>query len=176
VAVKTFSNDAAAPARDRLDVGVSEYRVAADGETLVAYGLGACVAIGLYDPGTEVAGLAHTLLPRAEEGIDGAEAKFVDAAIEGTLREMIEAGADYDAVQAWVVGGARIFDLKDLDLPRGVGQRGVDVAHERLAELNVPVVDEAVGGDHGRTVELDAETGELRVFTAEDEAPTTLAK
>lgn len=173
--MKTFGGEPANQTHDRLSVGVSEFRVVSEGQTLVAYGLGACVAIGMYDPSAGVAGLAHTLLPRADEGLDGSEAKFVDSAIQATLREMIDAGAGYGDVHAWIVGGAQIFDLADLDLPADVGKRGAEVASGVLAELNVPVVDTAVGGTEGRTVELDAETGEITVVTAADEEPTPLA-
>lgn len=173
--MKTFSGGPADQTHDRLSVGVSEFRVVDEGETLVAYGLGACIAIGMYDPSAGVAGLAHTLLPRADEGLDGSEAKFVDSAIQATLREMIDAGAGYGDVHAWIVGGAQIFDLADLDLPADVGKRGAEVAGEVLAELNVPVVDTAVGGTAGRTVELDAATGELTLVTAADDEPTLLA-
>ncbi|HEX5324436.1 MAG TPA: hypothetical protein VFW40_11660, partial [Capsulimonadaceae bacterium] len=32
-------------------------------DNLVAYGLGACVAVCLYDPALKVAGMAHVVLP-----------------------------------------------------------------------------------------------------------------
>jgi chemotaxis protein CheD len=165
--VKTYGTDLDEPDPDRVVIGVSEYVVAEDGETLVAYGLGACVAIALYDPENDVAGLAHTMLPSKEAGSDGADGKFVDSATHAMLREMIEAGAGYGTVEARLIGGADIFELEDLD--REVGSRNAAVAREELADLDVPIVDEAVGDDYGRTAIFDTSTGTVRVETAHSE-------
>jgi chemotaxis protein CheD len=164
--VKTFDFDSGADdgGRERRLVGVSGYEVGSGGETLVAYGLGACLAVALWDPDGGVGALAHTLLPRRDRGLDASSGKYVDAAIQTMLREMVEAGAGYSSVEARLVGGADIFELKALG--RGVGQKNVAVAREELARLDVPVVAEATGGTHGRTVEFDTASGRLAVTTA----------
>ena len=168
--MKTFGSSRGASKRDRIHVGISEYEVVADGETLVVYGVGACVAIALYDPASGVAGLAHTLLARQEDGHDSAPGKFVDTAIQTMLREMVEAGASYGTVKAKLVGGADIFELPDLS--KGVGEQNVTVARAELDSLDVPVVAEAVGGDEGRSVEFDTETGVLELATVHGRAGT----
>ncbi|WP_410765576.1 chemotaxis protein CheD [Haloferax sp. DFSO60] len=150
--------------RERHLVGVSGYHVTDDGETLVAYGLGACVAIVLWDTESGVGALAHTLLPRQDKGLGASPGKYVDAAIQTMLREMVEAGAGYSSIEARLVGGADIFELKALG--KGIGEKNLAVAREELARLDVPIVAEATGGDHGRTVEFDTETGTLEISTA----------
>jgi len=165
--MKTYADEPETQSHDRLLVGVSEYVIAERGETLVAYGLGACVAIALYDPENDVGGLAHTMLPKKSEGADGADGKFVDSAVHSMLREMIEAGAGYDTVEASVVGGADIFELEKLT--RDVGERNARAAREELESLGVTLAAEAVGEDFGRTVEFDTESGEVVVVTADDE-------
>lgn len=170
--MKTFDSESKVPTREKLFVGVSESRIATEGETLVAYGIGACLGIGMYDPGADVAGLAYALLPRADEGQDHTDAKFVDSGIESLFRAMISAGSGYTSVEAYLVGGSRIFDLPNL--ASGVGERSVTVAREELDRLNVPIQGEAVGGSSGRTVEFDSETGEFHVYTADDDEPVTL--
>lgn len=168
--MKTYRSEPDEPGRDRLFVGVAEYEVAADGETLVAYGLGACVGVLLYDP-TGVGGLAHAMLPRRTDG-STSDAKFVETAVEALLRDAVAAGAAIDRLEGYVCGGAEVFDLPDL--PSDVIARNVAVAREELDRLDVPVAGTAVGGDRGRTVELDAATGEIRVLTAHDSTPTVL--
>ncbi|WP_254536973.1 chemotaxis protein CheD [Halomarina litorea] len=164
--MKTFESAAAdAPtAPDRLLVGVSDYVVAEDGETLVAYGLGACVAVALYDPEAGVGALAHTMLPHqpAEGGSPG---KYADEAVRTMLRELVARGGDYEAAEAWLVGGAEIFALPDI--ADGAGERNVAAAREQLAALDVALAGMAVGGSRGRTVEFDTATGEVRVSTAD---------
>lgn len=155
--------------RDRLLVGVSDYVVAADGETLVAYGLGACVAVALYDPESSVGALCHSMLPQEPTG-GGATGKYVDAAIEAMLQEMVSVGAGYGSVHARIVGGADVFAFAELaDRAGEAGARNVQAARATLDRLGVEVVGDAVGGDHGRTAEFNTETGEVRVVTATKE-------
>jgi chemotaxis protein CheD len=167
-----FGSDTKERTRERRLVGVSGYEVGDDGETLVAYGLGACVAIALSDTDAGVGALAHTLLPRQDTGLDASSGKYVDAAIPAMLREMVEAGAGYPSIEARLVGGADIFELKPLG--RGIGRKNVVVAREELARLDVPVVAEATGGDHGRTVEFDITSGRLEITTAHTDEITVL--
>ncbi len=170
--MKTFKSEPAEPDLDRVLVGVSEYRVADGDETLIAYGLGACVGVALYDADNGVGGLAHTLLPKQGDDAEGPDGKYVDSAVETMLREMVSKGATYGNVEAWLVGGGEIFDLQDL--AKGVGTHNVEVARAELEGLDVPIRAEAVGGSHGRTVEFDVSTGELRVITAHENEPTIL--
>ena len=170
--MKAFDESTEAPERERVHVGVSEYVVAADDRTLVAYGLGASVAVALYDADAGIGALTHTLRPRRPA--DGTEAdvgKYVDQVVPAALREMVDAGAGFASVEARIVGGADIFELKALG--RGIGSENAAVAREEVERLNVPVVAEEVGGDRGRTVEFDVGTGGLTVRTA-DGAETTL--
>ncbi|WP_411965475.1 chemotaxis protein CheD [Haloferax sp. YSMS24] len=159
-----FGDEEDEATREERLVGVSDYHVANDGETLVAYGLGACVAIVLWDTDASVGALAHTLLPRQETGHGASSGKYVDAAIQTMLREMVEAGAGYASIEARLVGGADIFELKALG--KGVGRKNAAVAREELDRLDVPIVAEATGGEHGRTVEFDTATGRVEVTTA----------
>nr|WP_282594531.1 chemotaxis protein CheD [Halomarina salina] len=97
----------------------------------------------------------------------GNPGKYVDAAVEALLRDMIAAGSGLGDIEAYVVGGATIFELRDL--ATGAGERNVEAARDQLDSLDVPVVAEAVGGDVGRTVELDLTTGRVTVSTADGE-------
>lgn len=157
------------PSRDRRVVGVGNYAVAADGETLVAYGVGTCVAVGLFDSTSRVAALAHTVLPREPTASTAPPGKFADTTVQAMLRDMVDRGAGYGSIRAWLVGGATVFPMADLDLPPDVGEATAAAAREQLAALDVPVVAEAVGGDDGRTVEFDITTGEAVCRRADGE-------
>lgn len=152
---------------DWLLVRVSEYGVADGGETLIAHGLGACVAVALYAP-AGVGGLAHAMLPRKADGAGTADGKFVDTAIHAMLREIIETGAGYGTVEARIVGGADIFHLDGL--ASDVGRRNVEAARDELETLGVPIVGEDVGGGRGRRVEFDTASGDLEVHTVDSDA------
>jgi chemotaxis protein CheD len=57
-----------------------------------------------------------------------------------------------------------MFEFDSTD--RSVGDRNVAAAHETLAEFDIPIDAEDVGGDHGRSLELDGSTGDLHVRSA----------
>ncbi|NHN57943.1 MULTISPECIES: chemotaxis protein CheD [Halorussus] len=170
--METYETDLSEPDRERRLVGVSEYEVVADGATLVAYGLGACVGLAVYDPEHGVGGLAHAMLPRQSEGGGTADGKYVDAAVERLLREAVSAGASYAGLEGYVVGGSDLLDLREL--PREVGDDNVATAREAFGGLDVPVAGEDVGGGRGRTVEFDTGTGRIAVRTAYDPEPVLL--
>lgn len=170
--MRTYGADPEEPEPSVLFVGVSEYEVVADGTTLVAPGLGACVGLAVYDPAAGVGGLARAMLPRRSDGTSTSDGKYVDAAIEAMLRDAVAAGADYAGVEGYVVGGGSLLDLDAL--PGAVGEENVAVAREEFAALDVTVEGAAVGGSRGRTVEFDTGTGELRVETAHDAEATLL--
>lgn len=152
--------------RNRLLVRVSEYSVTDSGQTLFAYGVGASVAIALYAP-SGVGGLAHAMLPRKADGVGSADGKFVDTAIHSMLREIIGAGASYGTIEAQIAGGADIFQLEGL--ASDAGRRNVDAARDELKALDVPVVGEDVGGGRGRRVEFDTASGDLLVYTIDND-------
>jgi chemotaxis protein CheD len=163
--MKAYDETAEAPERDRVMVGVSEYVVTDDGKTLVAYGLGASIAVALYDDREGVGALTHTLRPRKDSDSEGDVGKYVDQAVPAALREMVDRGAGFANVEARLVGGADIFHLQALG--KGIGAENARVAREEVERLNVPVVAEATGGDRGRTVEFDTATGAVTVRTAD---------
>lgn len=169
--MRSYDTENTEPSLDRIFVGVSQYDVANSGQTLIAYGLGACVGIGIYDPTVRVGGLAHAMLPHRDDADATTDGKFVDTVVELLLRETLQAGAAYETVEGYVIGGAELFDLPDLS--KEVSERNVTVAREELERLGVEIKAMATGGTHGRTIELDTGTGALRVITAH-ESPTLL--
>jgi len=49
----------------------------------------------------------------------------------------------------------------------GVGQRNIVAAREELDKLGVPIVAEEVGGQRGRTVVFETDTGSFSIKTAD---------
>ena len=78
-----------ATAASSVAVGLGELFVERQGE-LVAYSLGSCVAICLFDPLTRVAGMAHVVLPRApEKGPGDTPGKYADTAVPALLQALL---------------------------------------------------------------------------------------
>src|SRR5690606_41578458 len=85
---------AAVRVEQRVTVRVGEARVAKTGVTLVALGLGSCVAVVLYDPQARIAGLAHVLLPDPSSARHpGPPGRFATTAVPWLITAMETKGA-----------------------------------------------------------------------------------
>jgi chemotaxis protein CheD len=150
--------------QERLKVGIAEYEVTTSGANLTTSGLGSCLGIAMYDETAGVAGLVHIMLPSADEVDDTNEAKFADTGIELLVSEMERAGASTRHIEAKVAGGSDMLDFSQNG--SGIGVRNVEQVEETLDSLNIPIVSQDVGGDHGRSLKLDGNSGDLTVKSA----------
>ena len=156
---------------DRIKVGIAEYEVTSNGSVLTTSGLGSCIGVALHDEETGISGLVHAMLPAAEDEEEGgSHAKFADTGTELLLEELEAAGADMAAVEAKIAGGSAMLDFSDQG--EGIGERNVARARAVLAAHDVPVVAEDVGGEHGRSVRLEGETGDFVVRSANEGSKT----
>ncbi|HEU4698070.1 MAG TPA: chemotaxis protein CheD [Gemmatimonadales bacterium] len=145
-------------------VRVADLSVGTAGDVLTTVGLGSCVAIALHDPVARIAGLAHILLPSPALSREADKAgKFPQTALPMLLARMVEEGAARRRITARLAGGASMF--ANLTPPGAIqmGERNVVACRQALADHEVPLVGEAVGGDFGRTVRLHVESGRLDV-------------
>jgi chemotaxis protein CheD len=159
-----YSTNTPTSTSGRTKVGIAEFAVERDGGTLTTSGLGSCIGVALYDPTSGVSGLAHAMLPYATA--DGEPAKFADTGIESLHSAMLDAGADGDSVVAKLVGGSTMFDFTSMNGGSSIGERNVAAARETLHRLGIEEVATDVGGDHGRSLALDASTGDVHVRSA----------
>jgi len=120
----------------------------------------------LYDPESRWGGLAHCLLPEAPSGVDVTRpGKFVTAAIPCLVDLLVEEGARREQLTAKLCGGAAMFRPGDAESRDGIGRRNLAAARRQLGQLGIPLQAEDVGGDFGRTMELDLSSGMILVRT-----------
>lgn len=145
-------------------VRVSDLRVASGDSMLTTVGLGSCVAIALYDDVAKVAGLAHVLLPSPSLArVEGRAGKVPHTAVPALLAEMQAQGASVRRITARLAGGASMFATLATPGTIQMGERNIVATRAVLAQHDIPVTAEAVGGTHGRTVRLHAATGRVEV-------------
>lgn len=140
-------------------VRMGELAVARADEVLAAVGLGSCIGVALVDPEAHVAGLAHVLLPEPSSGREGTAGRYASTAIPALLEQMLGAGARRDRVVAKIAGGASMFPALSATGVGAVGLRNADAVRRALAQMNIPLMAEDVGGTWGRTVHLQASDG-----------------
>ena len=58
-----------------------------------------------------------------------------------------------------------MFSFNTSDEKNSIGYRNAVSVKNILSEMNIKIVAEDIGGTMGRTIELDTETGELKIKT-----------
>jgi chemotaxis protein CheD len=133
--------------------------VVAGGDMKIFTILGSCVAVFLWDEGTRIGGANHFLLPHwNKQGVP--DVKYGDVAITELHDKVILHGAVKRRLVAKIYGGASMFKMDKAVF--NVGQRNVEIAKQKLMELNVPIVEENTGGTSGRRIFFDPATGNVK--------------
>ena len=148
-------------------VGMAEIYVVKGRAQLCCMGLGSCVAILALDAEAGIAGGAHVLLPESPSGaaVDK-PGKFADTAIPELLTRLEAQGADRSRLRIALIGGASVVKFGGTPSPATqIGDRNVAAVQALLASLELKVVQNETGGNLGRTVTFDTETGAIRVRT-----------
>lgn len=144
-------------------VRIAHHAVARGSGRLVTIGLGSCVAIAMHDAKFRVAGLAHVLLPDPSVARDGSNlARFAQTAVPLLMAEMHAMGAR-GPITAKLAGGAALFGTMLGTTGGQMGTRNVVAARAALVAAGIPLVGEDVGGNAGRSVTLDVNSGVLTV-------------
>ncbi|TQS75537.1 chemotaxis protein CheD [Ornithinibacillus gellani] len=150
-----------------VKVGISDMNIVQTPDVIRTSGLGSCVGVVIYDARNGIGGLAHIMLPDSslakQKNIH--VAKYADTAVAALVEKLILAGARKYKLQAKLAGGAQMFQLSSGSDIMRIGPRNVDAVTEKLHELRIPIIASDVGGNCGRTIEFDPETGKLLIRT-----------
>lgn len=146
-------------------------------DVLVAYGLGSCVAICLYDPVARVGGMLHALLPTnpnnpgRNNGDDAVtpSAKFVDQGTPILIESLATLGARRTRLTAQLCGGAKVLSAPGFEEESilNIGKRNVQAAESTLKAAGIQVKAQDTGGRIGRTVRLYIASGQVTVKSLE---------
>jgi len=139
------------------------------GDELVARGLGSCIGLALVDRSAGVAGLAHIVLPQSTE-TDREPGKFADLAVPALIDRIVRAGASPRRLEAVLAGGARMFELGELD----IGARNEEAVRAGLAASGVSIRAAETGGSRGRTMRVEVGNCTVTVKQAGGDPATLL--
>jgi chemotaxis protein CheD len=154
-----------APATESVAVGLGDLLVRKSGE-LVAYSLGSCVAICLYDPLAKVAAMAHVVLPAAPSNKPiETPGRFADTAVPALIDQIQREGGSRLRLQCRLAGGAAVLSLGGSGKLPNIGQRNAEAVKAALESYRIQVLAESLGGTQGRTVRMDAASGKVRSRT-----------
>jgi len=150
-----------------IKIGMADLGVSKSPDRLRTTGLGSCVGVVLYDATKKIAGMAHVMLPDSSlaKGDDFNIAKYADTAIPQLIKEMEQAGSSVRNLIAKMAGGAQMFSFLSGNDTMRIGPRNVEACKTMLKEAGIRIVAEDTGGNCGRTIEMDSETGILQIRT-----------
>lgn len=147
---------------ETITVGIADCQISTNKDALlVTHALGSCIAVAIYDPVTQVAGLLHIMLPDSTVDKDKAAKQpylFADTGIPALFHAAYALGAEKKRLSVRLVGGAQVAD------PHGVfniGKRNHLACRKVLWSAGVMVQAEAVGGHVSRTVRMEVASGRL---------------
>jgi chemotaxis protein CheD len=123
--------------------------------TVVTTVLGSCVSVTLWDKDRRVGGLNHFVLPRGGSG-----SRYGDVAMLELLEGVLDLGAHLRSLEAKVFGGAAVLPVGG---EGSVGTANVGFALGELARRGIPIVGRRTGGERGRLLMFNTETGEAFV-------------
>ncbi|MCL4560658.1 MAG: chemotaxis protein CheD [Chloroflexi bacterium] len=149
---------------DTINVNLGEIAVSRKpSDILIAYGLGSCLGIGIYDPDHRVGGLLHAVLPQKLNGNDPFSPKYVDTGILNLIDQMVKSGASTANLIIRMAGGANMLAVAELAKTFDIGSRNINSARKTFEQLNLHLAAEDVGGNIGRTVKLYLSNGRMTV-------------
>lgn len=128
---------------------------------LVAFGLGSCIAVSLYDPVEKIAGMIHIVLPYSnDDKMEHSSAtKYANTGIPILLKEVLKMGAKKFRLEVKVVGGAQILKRNYPVNSFDIAEKNLKAVKDTLKKLNLYVTSEDTGGTKGRTFRLFVDTG-----------------
>jgi len=149
-----------------VKVGMADLACVRSPGILTTLGLGSCVGIAFYDRVKKIAGLAHIMLPSSLDIKNNSnKSKFADTAIDVLLQEMISLGANKKSIVCKLAGGAQMFSFHNKSDILRIGERNVQASKKKIEDYGIPLIAEDVGGNFGRTIELNSEDGLLLIKT-----------
>lgn len=120
--------------------------------------LGSCISVCLWDSSKKTGGMNHYMLP-LWNGIGLASPKYGNIAIEQLVNKMLIQGCTKELIVAKVFGGARM--LQEQSQIFNIGKRNIALAHKLLDEQKIRIVAQSTGGERGRKIFFNTETGEV---------------
>jgi len=140
--------------------GIGEMVLSANpDDRLVAYGLGSCIALAIWDTRAKVGGLAHFMLP-AGPSSGASPVKFIDTGLDPFLRAVEAKGAMLSRCTIKAAGAAAMLTVGG---GLAIGKRNSEAMQAALAERGLALNASALGGNAGRTVQLEVGDGRFLI-------------
>ncbi len=130
--------------------------------------LGSCVSVVLWSPKQQVIGVSHIILPErnksklvASQNKQDLSGRFADELMQIFKMEMDLFSLKPEQCQASLIGGGEMFPK--IKVPVSIGQKNIQVTTALLAALKIPLIQTDTGGSIYRRLQVDIQTGQVKV-------------
>lgn len=128
--------------------------------------LGSCVAVTMFAPRTGLAGICHAMLPRPKHRSlrhtpDEERFRYLSEVIPAMTARFRHKGIVPSEIEVKLFGGGNVIRMEEPMAGKGLGHVNVDVARELLEQETLVVRASNVGGNRGRKIIFNTETGEV---------------
>ena len=147
-----------------ITVGMADYKTAKTPDMLCTIGLGSCIGICVFDPALKLGGMAHIMLPTSNGHAGKDSAKYADTCLDLMLQDILHMGASKTRLKAKIAGGAQMFAFPGTPVLK-IGDRNAEAVEQGLRKHGIQLLVSEVGGNFGRTIYFDVNTGALRIKT-----------
>jgi len=147
---------------EKIVIKTSDFAIGKAPQLLITAGVGSCVVICFHDKEKKVGALLHCMLPSSkEEKLN--PLRFANTGIALVLGELEQQGVSKQNLVAKLIGGAHMF--KVFDSLSDVGARNVQAVKQILASLGIAISSEDTGGNLGRSIEFNLDSGQVTIYT-----------
>ena len=151
---------------NEIQVKIADYKIVKGPDKLITLGLGSCIGITFHSPIMKIGGMAHIMLPDSTQFNKVTNiAKFADLALPAMLEQMLRMGVTKASIQAKIAGGAQMFNYAAEKAILDIGKRNAVAVKDQLSKLGIKLIAEQVGGNKGRTMIFDTQTGSVTIRT-----------
>lgn len=132
------------------------YIYANSNKAVISTVLGSCISICIWDSKKVFGGMNHFIYPKSKE--EPRNGRYGNISCAYLIKLMLEMGSKKDDLVAHIVGGANNPILKS-----NIGKKNIEVAEKILNKHKIKVSIRDVGGQLGRKLVFNTETGEILV-------------
>ncbi len=151
-----------------VSVNLSEIKFSnRDSDVLVAYSLGSCVGVALWDLQYRFGAMAHVMLPNRLGNGEEPPGKYAETAIPYLVSKFRRMGSKISNLEAKIAGGANINTNLSLVFGR-IGDMNIKAVCNALSKEGISVLGKHVGGNDGRTMRLYIGSGRVTIYSAQD--------
>jgi len=150
---------------EKINVRIADMKIGKSPDIMVSYGIGSCVVVSIFDRKKKIGGVLHFVLPeyKGSSRIVKNPYRYGAIGIKLMIKKLVAEGASKDNLVAKIAGGSVMFPGLLKNPGNAIGKRNIEIARKVLSNEKIKIEGEDTGGDYGRSVEFDLDTGILRI-------------